>query len=152
MDRAWRKKKGRDMCVKGIQWPAVVAIAACFCFQSARGAEVEKKPEKPQAKLIRLDAGDADYLRLLGGPPESAGMRSGLVVLQPGKSVGKHSTEAYEEMIVVLEGSGKMILADGRELAFAGGAALYCPPDTEHDMINTGSVPLRYVYIVAKTR
>ncbi|NIO00731.1 MAG: hypothetical protein GTO42_01110 [Candidatus Latescibacteria bacterium] len=27
----------------------------------------------------------------------------------------------------------------------------YCPPRTEHNVINTGSGQLRYIYIVAKT-
>lgn len=34
------------------------------------------------------------YQRLLAGPPESLALRSGLVTLAPGASVGKHNTEA----------------------------------------------------------
>jgi mannose-6-phosphate isomerase-like protein (cupin superfamily) len=29
--------------------------------------------------------------------------------------------------------------------------ALYCPPETEHNVTNTGRSVLRYVYVVAST-
>jgi len=79
-------------------------------------------------------------------------MRSGLVVLAPGKSVGKHSTEQNEELLVVLEGRGEMTFRDGSKLPVKAQSALYCPPGTEHDVTNTGTGALRYVYVVAGTR
>ena len=78
-------------------------------------------------------------------------MRSGLVVLSPGSSVGVHSTEDFEELVIVLEGQGKMQMVEGDSLAIRVGVAVYCPPQTEHDVVNTGTGPLRYVYVVAKT-
>jgi quercetin dioxygenase-like cupin family protein len=107
---------------------------------------------KPVPKVISIGAGEQEYVRLLAGPPESVTMRSGAVTLQPGKTVGKHNTEGYEEFILVLEGRGSMMLSDGRQLEMTVGSAVYCPPDTEHDVKNTGLTPLRYVYVVAKTR
>lgn len=102
-------------------------------------------------KIISLELEGKDYLRVLG-PPESVSLRSGLVLLQPQKSVGRHSTESYEEMIIVLEGKGQMVMADGNRIPFQAGQALYCPPETEHDVFNTGSEPLRYIYVVAKAK
>jgi mannose-6-phosphate isomerase-like protein (cupin superfamily) len=43
-------------------------------------------------------------------------MKSGLVVLAPGKSVEKHSTQDREEMVVVLSGHGQMVLANGSKI------------------------------------
>jgi quercetin dioxygenase-like cupin family protein len=106
---------------------------------------------KPVPKTIPIGSGEQEYVRLLGGPPDSLALRSGAVTLQPGKTVGKHNTEMYEELIIVLEGRGAMVLSDGRQLDIGVGAALYCPPHTEHDVKNTGSGPLRYIYVVAKT-
>jgi mannose-6-phosphate isomerase-like protein (cupin superfamily) len=77
-------------------------------------------------------------------------MHSGLVVLAPGKSVGKHSTKGNEEMLVVLEGQGEMRIAGGKDLPFTKEMALYCPPATEHDVFNTGATTLRYVYVVSR--
>lgn len=107
---------------------------------------------KPEPKAIRIEADGKEYVRLLGGPPESITMRSGAVTLQPGKTVGKHNTESYEELIIVLEGEGSMVLSGSKQLEMRVGTVLYCPPDTEHDVKNTGSTPLRYIYVVAKTR
>jgi mannose-6-phosphate isomerase-like protein (cupin superfamily) len=105
---------------------------------------------KPEPKIINAGTGAQEYVRLLGGPPESVTMRSGAVTLQPGKSVGKHTTENYEELLVILEGNGVFILTDGRQLEMKVNTVLYCPPFTEHDVMNTGAAPLRYIYVVAK--
>lgn len=105
---------------------------------------------KPDPRIIRLDRAATEYLRILGGPPESVTMRSGYVVLLPEKSVGRHNTESYEEMVVVLDGEGEMLFGDGSVFQLEPYFVAYCPPDTEHDVRNTGSKPLRYVYIVAR--
>ena len=107
---------------------------------------------KPHAKVIPFDSAGKDVLPLLSGPPETVTMKSGLVTLAPGKSVGKHSTGQHEEMLVVLAGHGEMLFKDGSKLDVAADHALYCPPDTEHDVKNTGTETLRYVYVVASTK
>jgi quercetin dioxygenase-like cupin family protein len=115
------------------------AVARPACGQSS----------KPRAKTIVLDSSASDVTPLLSGPPETVTMRSGLVALQPGKSVGKHSTGQHEEVLIVLEGRGEMTFADGSKLPVERGHAVYCPPQTEHNVTNTGSALLRYVYVVA---
>jgi len=103
-------------------------------------------------KVIQLESLGKDYLPVLSGPPESVTMKSGLVVLAPGKSVGKHSTGQNEELLVVLEGQGEMTFRDGSKLPVKANSALYCPPETEHNVTNTGTGLLRYVYVVARTK
>ena len=103
-------------------------------------------------RVVRLDLAGTDYVPILGGPPESASMRSGLVVLLPGNSVGVHSTGDFEELVIVLEGQGEMQISGQDSLAMDAGVAVYCPPETEHNVVNTGSGPLRYVYVVAKAK
>jgi mannose-6-phosphate isomerase-like protein (cupin superfamily) len=105
---------------------------------------------KPHAKVVVLDKPDNGVLPILAGPPETVTMKSGYVVLEPGRSVGKHSTEQHEEILIVLEGEGEMLFHDGSKLELKARTALYCPPETEHDVWNTGSQTLRYVYVVAK--
>ena len=107
---------------------------------------------QPKAKKVELDISGTEYVRILGGPPESVTMRSGYVVLLPSQSVGKHSTDAFEEMVVVLEGEGEMLYGDGSVLQLKPHVVIYCPPDTEHDVRNTGERPLRYIYMVARAR
>ena len=111
-------------------------------------AEAQQQ-SKPRAKVVTLARAGSGVTPLLTGPPETVTMRSGYVVLEPGRSVGRHSTEHHEEMLVVLEGRGEMLFHDGSKLQIEGGTALYCPPETEHDVVNTGTDNLRYVYVVA---
>jgi mannose-6-phosphate isomerase-like protein (cupin superfamily) len=107
---------------------------------------------KPKPKIVALDRAATHYLRVLGGPPESVTMHSGYVVLQPEKTVGRHNTGSYEEMVIILNGEGEMLFGDGSLLRLKQYIVAYCPPDTEHDVRNTGKKPLRYVYVVAKAR
>jgi quercetin dioxygenase-like cupin family protein len=106
----------------------------------------------PRPMVVRLDPSGVAYTPLLKGPPETATMRSGSVILLPTQSVGKHSTGENEEAIVVLAGKGEMRLADGTALRLERDFVAYCPPATEHDVVNTGEDLLRYVYVVAKAR
>jgi quercetin dioxygenase-like cupin family protein len=103
------------------------------------------------AQKIRIAGigGNARYLRLLAGVPETKGMKSGYVILQPGESVGSHSTEAKEEAVIILEGT-LQVLAGGEPVQIAGKDSLvYVPPQTEHDMKNIGAGAARYVYVVS---
>jgi quercetin dioxygenase-like cupin family protein len=103
-------------------------------------------------KVIALERSDNGILPILTDPPETVTMRSGYVVLDPGRSVGKHSTEHHEEILIVLEGKGEMLFHDGSKLALKARTAVYCPPGTEHDVKNSGPTPLRYVYVVANVQ
>jgi quercetin dioxygenase-like cupin family protein len=106
----------------------------------------------PQPKVIPLGSSGKDVTPVLSGPPESVKMKSGLVVLAPGKSVGTHSTEQNEELLVVFEGQGVMTFKDGSKLQVKANSAVYCPPQTEHNVTNTGTDNLRYLYVVSNAR
>lgn len=106
----------------------------------------------PRARVVQIDPLATESMPVLGGPPETVTMRSGSIVLHPSQNVGRHTTGNNEEALVVFSGSGEMRLADGTVLALKPCVVLYCPPETEHDVFNTGSEPLRYVYLVARAR
>jgi mannose-6-phosphate isomerase-like protein (cupin superfamily) len=124
----------------------VLLIAPIVSYAAGAGAS------KPHAKVIPLVSSGKDVSPVLSGPPETVTMKSGFVVLAPGKSVGKHSTAQNEELLVVLAGQGEMTFKDGSKLPVQANTALYCPPETEHNVTNTGTEPLRYVYVVASTK
>jgi mannose-6-phosphate isomerase-like protein (cupin superfamily) len=107
---------------------------------------------KPEPKVIKSESGDCEFIRLLGGPPESVLMRSGAVSLQPGKTVGKHNTEGNEELLIVMAGEGSLLLEGSQQLEMCRGNVVYCPPETEHDVRNTGSGILRYIYVTARIK
>jgi mannose-6-phosphate isomerase-like protein (cupin superfamily) len=45
-----------------------------------------------------------------------------------------------------------MRVAGQGSLAIGEGEIVYCPPETLHNMVNTGDRVLRYVYVVAKAK
>ncbi len=98
--------------------------------------------------IIDLNS-NPEYQRLLGGKPQSCGMRSGKVYLAPGKDCGLHSTKAQEELLVFLSGNGELIIAEKDRLEVSAGKVAYIPPQTDHNVSNTGSEPLIYVYCVS---
>jgi quercetin dioxygenase-like cupin family protein len=79
----------------------------------------------------------------------TAGIRSGLVRLKPGETVGWHSTGKNEESLVILAGHGEALLEGQPARAFTAPAFVYIPPATKHNVANTGKDMLEYVYVVA---
>jgi len=91
----------------------------------------------------------AEYQRILEGKPQTLGMRSGRVYLDAGKACGQHSTKNHEELLVFLAGQGELLIGPGVRHAVGAGKVAYIPPETLHDVSNTGSEPLIYIYCVA---
>lgn len=106
--------------------------------------------QESQVKIIKLGNGAA-YMPIIG-PPVSSNLKSGYMKLPPGTCVGQHSTKEREELIVVLEGEGRVIIPyEGTFLEIQQNTAVYIPPQTEHNVVNTGKKYLRYVYVTAET-
>ena len=90
-----------------------------------------------------------EYQKLLSGEPQTCGMRSGRVYLKPGDECGQHSTKAHEELLVFLAGNGEAIIGGKEKYQVGVGKVSYIPPHTEHNIKNTGTEPLVYIYCVA---
>ena len=129
-----------------------VLIAQILFIAVSLHSYAQKNPMKLIPKLITLDQISPESARVLNGPPETVTMHSGYMVLAPSKSVGRHSTRDNEEAIVVLAGTGEMKIIGGTTLHLHPYCVAYCPPNTEHDVANTGTETLRYVYIVARAK
>ena len=93
-----------------------------ICTVTCSSLNAQSRRSKPKAFLVELSDTISDYQQVFSGHPQTASMRSGLVVLLPSKSVGIHSTENYEEAVVVLSGSG--------EMRITGGETLYLKPNS----------------------
>ena len=99
---------------------------------------------------------------ILDGPPGSAGMMSGLVVLRPSEAMHRHSTESNEEELVFLAGRATLVIGvetigpRGPEqvtVEAAAGEVVYIPPRTPHEVRNaSASEELRYVWVAAPVR
>ena len=106
------------------------------------------QPTTRQPYVIDWTSGKP-YLPLLEGPPATCGMRSVRVELRQGEEIGEHSTGNHEEVLVIIEGRGEMVIEGHSPLAIRGGQEAYVPPRTRHNVRNAGSLPLRYIYVVA---
>jgi mannose-6-phosphate isomerase-like protein (cupin superfamily) len=102
----------------------------------------------PRPQSLPLECAGKDCA-LLNGKPQTAGMRSGFVRLKPGEMVGWHSTQQNEETLVILHGRGEALIKGREGIAFAAPHVVYIPPSTEHNVTNTSSEVLEYVYVVA---
>lgn len=101
-------------------------------------------------EVVVIDLNDKpEYQRLLEGVPQTLGMRSGRVYLEAGKACGRHSTKNHEELLVFLAGQGELKIGEDDRFAVAAGKVAYIPPETFHDVTNTGSDSLAYIYCVA---
>ncbi len=91
-----------------------------------------------------------EYQRLLDGQSQTYGMKVGRVHLGAGASCGEHTTGEREEVLIFLAGSGRMLIGKQREVFDVSlGKVSYIPPETIHDIQNTGNGPLVYVFCVA---
>jgi mannose-6-phosphate isomerase-like protein (cupin superfamily) len=101
-------------------------------------------------KVLIIDLNEnPENQRILAGKPQTCGMRSGRVYLAPGKSCGQHSTKDHEELLVFLAGRGELLIGENDRYQVGQGKVAYIPPQTAHDVRNTGNEPLIYVYCVA---
>ena len=103
----------------------------------------------PQKVLVVSLNDKPEYQRILEGQPQTHGMRSGRVYLKAGEACGQHSTKHHEELLVFLAGQGELQIGSNDRLPVGAGKAVYIPPETLHDVRNTGAGPLTYVYCVA---
>ena len=70
--------------------------------------------------------------------------RSQLVImtLQPGEEIGLEKHEGHDQFIRIEAGSGVAIL-DGERHALEDGVAVVIPAGCEHNVLNTGTEPMR---------
>lgn len=85
---------------------------------------------------------------LAGGmsPIQATNFAMGHVTLEPnGGQVPWHNQD-QEEIYFIVEGEGEMCLGEERRAIRAGQAA-YIPPGVFHQLTNTGSTPMRMIYV-----
>lgn len=98
--------------------------------------------------------GKQRFMRLLGASRKSAvseKVRSGFVILNADESVGWHNTEARHEIIIILKGKAKVHYGAKGRFNLSDNSFVYLPPQTLHNVENTGRRPLKYVYITSNS-
>jgi quercetin dioxygenase-like cupin family protein len=126
---------------------ALLLLRAAVVFSAVPVPLESQAPvRQPFTRSLQCPSGDCSLLR---GVPQTGGMRSGFVRLKPGQSVGWHTTGQNEESLVILRGKGDALIEGQPNRAFSAPGFVYIPPVTPHNVSNTGSEILEYVYVVA---
>lgn len=105
-----------------------------------------KLTDKLAPKIVKLDS-DEKYTRLFSTKNNTAlSCRSGCVILREGESIGEHSTDSAEEILIILDGRGELFIEKFEKLNFEKNVAVYIPPNTIHDIKNVGKDILKYIF------
>jgi mannose-6-phosphate isomerase-like protein (cupin superfamily) len=120
----------------------LVYVALMFGVIAAQ----EHAKHEPVTFALDCTGGDCPLLK---GAPQTSGMRGGSVKLKPGESVGWHSTAGNEEALVILHGSGVAKVEGHPDVPLTEKMLAYIPPATRHNVANTGTEALEYVWVVA---
>jgi len=107
------------------------------------GAKLDARPFQTNV-LEEAQKSDA-YRRVL-----FTGVRSqlALMTIPPGGDLGLESHAHIEQLIFIASGQGKAVV-NGVETPLAAGDVLVATPNTRHNVVNTGSVPLRIYTVYA---
>lgn len=125
--------------------PAALFGAGLLLGLHIRAQEAAQKRE-PMTFSLDCAGGDCPLLK---GAPQTSGMRAGSVRLKQGESVGWHSTGQNEEALTILRGTGAAKIEGHADVPLHANMLGYIPPGTRHNVTNTGSEDLEYVWVVA---
>lgn len=105
----------------------------------------------PKPKIVKLTSG-SKYQRLFSKDSGTYGIKSGHVILQEDEEISEHSTNDMEEALVILKGKGQLTVNKKENLDFGDNTVLYVPPDTIHNVKNTGKGILEYIFITSNAK
>ena len=100
------------------------------------------------------NAGDAtltketfgDLRVYLDGPTDQLkSMTAGSLMLKPGMSPHPPHEHPEEEIMVITEGTGEIVV-DGKKTKVSPGTMMYCAGGKLHGIVNTGKTPLLFYY------
>lgn len=94
--------------------------------------------------------GSQRFLRLLGDSYKTKGLKAGLVTLKSKESIGEHKTESKEEIIIIIKGSATVYFGKNNKLKAAQNTFVFIPPETTHNIENSGKSILRYLYVTTQ--
>jgi mannose-6-phosphate isomerase-like protein (cupin superfamily) len=131
----------------------IMLTMLCMGINNPGFSQGNKLPCKSAVpKIITFNPDSTSYQEIFDGEKDSVVFYSGVVTVLPNSSGHVHSTEIYEEMIVVLEGEGQVRVTKQNNLDIKFGTIAFIPPNTEHQVFNTGKKNFKYIYIATKSK
>lgn len=125
---------------------AVLAMAgfAGLRAMAATGKLPNSTMNADKAKVTREDFGE---LRVYyDGPTDQLkAMTAGSLMLKPGMQPHPPHQHPEEEMMVIAEGMGEIVV-EGKKSRVGPGSMMYCAGGKLHGIVNTGQTPLLFYY------
>lgn len=103
-------------------------------------APASRRP-KPYVGDARAEGKAGDFRRVVFTSPRS---QLTVMTLRPGEDIGSEVHKDADQLFVLLKGSG-MAMLDGVASKISGPALLAVPQGAQHNVVNTGKVPMRLV-------
>ncbi len=125
---------------------AALSGAYYYYHQSSAVALIDSKANMPYlANIVAETEQNTNFRKVL-----FTGTRSQLVVMSipPGGEVGAETHTYTEQTLFFLSGTGEAIL-NGKTSPIAAGDVVVVTPGTQHNFINTGTVPLKIYTVYA---
>ncbi len=69
------------------------------------------------------------------------------VAVEPGATQDRHAHESAEQIWLVEQGNGRLLLANGESEPLADGDVIRTPPGEVHGLTNTGTTELIYISV-----
>ncbi len=102
-----------------------------------------------QSKSYQMPAPHQRELKVLLSPslqPGTEGLAVGMTILRPGVSSSSHSHDVECETWIIVSGSGEVRVGEERE-AVGPESVVFLPRHIKHQIVNTGTEPLRMFWI-----
>jgi mannose-6-phosphate isomerase-like protein (cupin superfamily) len=126
--------------------------SAVFAFAGLAGlpafAETGKLPNSTMnADKATVTKDEYGELRVyFDGPTDQLkAMTAGSLLLKPGMSPHPPHQHPEEEMMVITEGNGEVVI-EGKKSRVGVGSMMYCGAGKLHGIVNTGKTPLLFYY------
>jgi quercetin dioxygenase-like cupin family protein len=138
------KAVGEEMKRRNLLQMAGVNALAALAASGAAAKVANATFDAQKAKLTKETFGDLKIY--FEGPTDHLkSMTAGSLRLKPGMSPHPPHKHAEEEIMLVTEGTGE-ILVDGTVNQVAPGAMMYCGGEQLHGIMNTGKTPLLFYF------
>lgn len=130
-----------------------IAAAAGIIFFSTKTtiSEIPIIHKGPVPASIKLNL-DEDIFQSIVNNPNALSIQLTLINQAPPRIVSKQTHDNIEAMIITLSGTGEVkvqgVKFNNKILPMSQSHIVYCPPNTEFSIINTGKKNLKYLYII----
>ena len=134
-----------------------LAAATSAVLMTASIAHAEVYPKESLIKANKQDAGGGkgtlmgEYAFTRDMPKKDEAIKEiSWLTLKPGDSIGYHKHTTNEDTYIIVSGTGTFRDKDGKDYPVKAGDVTIVRKNEAHGLVNTGTVPLVFVDVIAE--